>query len=133
MTFNVQAGNNDEFMGNLPRTQIGTFCYTTRYSGDGGNTWYYAVNGPDESNTTCPGPFGVMTITTGNDTTAPAAPTTLAISGVTSASISLTGTRTPTPTAISTPSASIAARSAAPTARSPRSSIRPPRATWTRA
>ena len=89
MTFNVQAGNNDEFMGNLPRTQIGTFCYTTRYSGDGGNTWYYAVNGPDESNTTCPGPFGVLTVTAGSDTTAPAAPTTLAISGVTSASISL--------------------------------------------
>ncbi|RIK17968.1 MAG: alpha-amylase, partial [Anaerolineae bacterium] len=88
MTFNVQVGNNDEFKGNLPRTETGTFCYTTRYSGDGGNTWYYPVAGPD-GGSTCPGLFGVMTITTGSDTTAPAAPANLAVNGVTSASITL--------------------------------------------
>ena len=32
--------------------------------GDTGNSWYYAVNGPNDSNPTCPGPFGVLTVTT---------------------------------------------------------------------
>lgn len=89
MTFNADAGNNDEFMGNLPRVELGTFCYTTRYSGDGGDSWFYAVNGPNEANATCPGPFGVLTITLGADTTAPAAPANLVVTGTTSASISL--------------------------------------------
>lgn len=87
MTFNAQVGNNDEFAGTLPRDQVGTFCYTTRYSTTGGSSWVYAANGP--SNATCPGPFGVLTVSSGSDTTAPAAPTNLAVSGVTSVSISL--------------------------------------------
>ena len=81
MTFNVDAGNNDEFVGDLPRDVIGTFCYTTRYSTDGGASWFYAVNGPDEGNPTCPGPFGVLTVSAGGDTTAPAAPTDLTVTG----------------------------------------------------
>jgi glycosidase len=81
--------NNDEFQGQLPRSAIGTFCYTTRYSTTGGATWFYAVNGPDEGNSTCPGPFGVLTVVASSDTTAPDAPTNLAVSGVTSASIAL--------------------------------------------
>ncbi|MEZ4541109.1 MAG: alpha-amylase family glycosyl hydrolase [Chloroflexota bacterium] len=89
MTFNEDKGNNDEYMGNLPRTEVGTFCYTTRYSGNGGNTWFYAVNGPDEGNVTCPGPFGVLTITTGGDITAPDTPTNLTVTGVSSVSIGL--------------------------------------------
>jgi glycosidase len=89
MSFNVDVGNNDEFMGNLPRNEIGVFCYTTRYSTTGGATWFYALNGPDDGNPTCPGPFGVLTVTQSSDTTAPDAPTTLAVTGVTSASISL--------------------------------------------
>ncbi len=73
MAFNVDSGNNDEYVGNLLPDTLGTFCYTTRYSGDGGATWFYAVNGPDEGNATCPGPFGVLTVVAGADTTAPAA------------------------------------------------------------
>jgi glycosidase/PKD repeat protein len=90
MAFNADAGNNDEYAGNLLPDQLGVFCYTTRYSGDGGATWFYAVNGPDEGNPTCPGPFGVLTVVPSADTTAPTAPTNLAVAGTTAASVSLT-------------------------------------------
>lgn len=89
MSFNVDAGNNDEYVGSLLPDQLGTFCYTTRYSGDGGASWFYAVNGPDEGNATCPGPFGVLTVVAGADTTAPTAVTNLEIAGTTNSSISL--------------------------------------------
>ena len=89
MAFNVDVSNNDEYGGSLLPDELGTFCYTTRYSGDGGRSWFYAVNGPDEGNATCPGPFGVLTVVAGADTTAPTEPTNLAISGTTSGSISL--------------------------------------------
>lgn len=89
MTFNKDDGNNDEYQGSLLPDMLGTYCYTTRYSGDGGHSWFYAVNGPDEGNPTCPGPFGVLTVVAGADTTAPAAPTNLAIAGTTGSSISL--------------------------------------------
>ncbi|HUF38135.1 MAG TPA: alpha-amylase family glycosyl hydrolase [Anaerolineales bacterium] len=89
MSFNTDAGNNDEFVGNLLPDALGTFCYTTRFSGDGGATWFYAVNGPDEGNPTCPGPFGVLTVVPGADTTAPAAPANLEVTHTTSGSISL--------------------------------------------
>lgn len=89
MAFFSDEGNNDQFAGNLPRNRLGTFCYTTRYSGNGGATWFYAVNGPNESNPTCPGPFGILTVTTGSDTTPPAIPANLVVSGVTADNISL--------------------------------------------
>ena len=89
MDFNGDAGNNDEYFGSLLPDMLGTSCYTTRYSGDGGASWFYAVNGPDEGNPTCPGPFGVLTVVAGADTTAPTAPTNLAITGTTNSSISL--------------------------------------------
>jgi hypothetical protein len=89
MAFNVDAGNNDEYYGSLLPDELGTSCYTTRYSGDGGNSWFYAVNGPDEGNTTCPGPNGVLTVIAGADTTAPSPPDNLLIAGTTAGSISL--------------------------------------------
>lgn len=84
--------SNDEFQGRMLPTALGNFKYTTRYSGDGGQTWHYAVNGPNPNPGCTPGdgePLRDLTVIQGNDTTAPAAPTTLAITGVTSASISL--------------------------------------------
>ncbi len=81
--------NNDEYGGSLLPDMLGTYCYTTRYSGDGGRSWFYAVNGPDEGNPTCPGPFGVLTVAAGADTTAPAAPTGLAVAGTTNSTVSL--------------------------------------------
>ena len=89
MAFNTDAGNNDEYVGTMLPDALGTFCYTTRYSGDGGNSWFYALNGPDEGNPTCPGPYGVLTVVASADTTAPSAPTNLAIAGTTIGSISL--------------------------------------------
>jgi hypothetical protein len=89
MAFNVDVDNNDEYAGNLLPDMLGIYCYTTRYSGDGGASWFYAVNGPDEGNPTCPGPFGVLTVVAGADTTEPTAPTNLALTGTTNSSIAL--------------------------------------------
>jgi glycosidase len=89
MAFNVDAGNNDEYAGSMLPDQLGTYCYTTRYSGDGGHTWFYAVNGPDEGNPTCPGPFGVLNVLPSSDTTAPEVPSNLMVAGTTNSSVIL--------------------------------------------
>jgi glycosidase len=80
--------NNDEFQGTmLPSSATpGTYYYTTRYSGDGGVTWFYTdKDGPPASEDQ----LGVLTITAPSDTTAPAAPTNLEVTGTTAVSISL--------------------------------------------
>jgi glycosidase len=80
--------NNDEFQGTmLPSSATpGTYYYTTRYSGDGGVTWFYTdKDGPPASEDQ----LGVLTINAPTDTTAPAAPTNLAVTGTTAVSISL--------------------------------------------
>ncbi|MCB8961571.1 MAG: alpha amylase N-terminal ig-like domain-containing protein, partial [Ardenticatenales bacterium] len=89
LAFNADTGNNDEYAGSLLPTALGTYCYTTRYSGDGGASWFYAVNGPDEGNATCPGPYGVLTVLPSADTTAPATPTGLAVTGSSPSDVSL--------------------------------------------
>lgn len=85
MSFNGDIGNNDEYVGSLLPDMLGNYDYTTRYSGDGGATWFYAVNGPEGS----PDPTGDLTVVAGADTTAPAAVANLAVSGTTNSSISL--------------------------------------------
>ncbi|MCB0967162.1 MAG: hypothetical protein KDB37_10035 [Ilumatobacter sp.] len=90
MSFNTDAGNFDEFVGTMSPTETGTFCYTTRYSGDGGATWFYAVNGPDEANSTCPGPYGVLSVSASADTTAPSTPDGLGGVGSATSGVSLT-------------------------------------------
>ena len=42
MVFNVQVGNDDEFMGAFFMPTAGNFVYATRFSLDGGLTWSYA-------------------------------------------------------------------------------------------
>ncbi len=60
MVYNVDVGNNDEYMGNFVPTQTGTFAYTTRFSGDGGAIWNYAdLDGPDYDI----GRGGILTVT----------------------------------------------------------------------
>lgn len=82
--------SNDEFQGRMLPTAVGSFKYTTRYSGDGGLTWHYAINGPNAGCTPGDGePLRDLTVIQSSDTTAPAAPTNLAVTGVTSASITL--------------------------------------------
>ena len=87
MTFNVESGNNDEYMGTLLPSAVGTFKYTTRWSTDGGVTWIYAdtIGIPyDEANA------GTLTVTAPTDSTPPTAPTGLTVSNTTTFNISLT-------------------------------------------
>ncbi|HVM17467.1 MAG TPA: alpha-amylase family glycosyl hydrolase [Gaiellaceae bacterium] len=73
MSFNVDAGNNDEFMGTLQPTEPGSYDYVVRYSTDGGASWTYAdLWGPF---TGLPPRPGRLTVHPPGDTTAPAAPT----------------------------------------------------------
>ncbi|NIV32158.1 MAG: alpha-amylase, partial [Anaerolineae bacterium] len=74
--FNTDAGNNDEFMGQLLPEAVGTYDYAFRYSTTGGLAWLYADldgtgNGYD------PGQAGDLTVTPSEDTTPPAAPANL--------------------------------------------------------
>ncbi|MCA9933056.1 MAG: Ig-like domain-containing protein, partial [Anaerolineales bacterium] len=84
MGYQGQSGSNDEFVGNFLPDELGVYQYTTRYSSDGGHTWYYALSGPNSS----PDPLGVMTVTASSDVTPPAAPLNLVLDGTTPASIS---------------------------------------------
>ena len=87
MTFNPVSGplDDDEYMGTLLPTAVGTFNYTTRWSADGGAFWYYAQEGPNGS----PSPFGTLTVSPPSDSTPPPAPTNLRLTGSTNTSISL--------------------------------------------
>lgn len=50
MAYNVDVGNNDEYMATLTPANAGVFAYTTRFSGDGGATWVVTdLNGPGYS------------------------------------------------------------------------------------
>ena len=60
MSYNVDVGNNDEYMAALTPANVGTFAYTTRFSGDGGATWVVTDrNGPGYSVDQA----GVLTVT----------------------------------------------------------------------
>lgn len=88
MSFQGEAGggNNDEYVGNLLPTAIGSFRYTTRWSTDGGATWLYTdrVAPPyDELDS------GLLVVSPPGDTTPPAVPTNLAVTGTTDTSVSL--------------------------------------------
>ncbi len=61
MTFNVQVGNNDEFMGTPNPTTAGSYHYLTRASDDGGATWTYCDLSGVSTATGYTNP-GVMTI-----------------------------------------------------------------------
>ncbi len=78
--------NNDEYQGTMLPTQAGTFKYTTRWSGDGGQTWYYTdMGGPPYD----PANAGTLTVNAPTDAIPPAAPTNLEVTATTSASVSL--------------------------------------------
>jgi glycosidase len=74
--FNVDAGNNDEFMGQLLPEAVGTYDYAYRYSTTGGLVWLYADldgtgNGYD------PAQAGDLVVNPSNDTTPPEVPANL--------------------------------------------------------
>jgi glycosidase len=74
--FNVDVGNNDEFMAQLLPEALGTYDYAYRYSTTAGTTWLYADldgtgNGYD------PAQAGSLTVVSSGDTTPPAVPVNL--------------------------------------------------------
>jgi hypothetical protein len=89
-TFNAQSGNNDEFKASMLPQAVGTYDYVYRYSTTGGRDWLYAdLNGPLPTNAAPANP-GKLTVVPSEDTTAPAAPTNLAVSGASPFHIDLT-------------------------------------------
>ncbi|HET9908725.1 MAG TPA: alpha-amylase family glycosyl hydrolase [Anaerolineales bacterium] len=76
-TFNVDAGNNDEFKASLLPETTGTFDYVYRYTTTNGQDWLYAdLNGPIPQGDVPPNP-GKLTVNASGDTTPPAGPTNL--------------------------------------------------------
>lgn len=79
--FNVDAGNNDEYKASLLPEATGSFDYVFRYSTTGGRDWLYAdLNGPLTAGEVPANP-GKLTVTSSGDTTAPATPTGLHVTG----------------------------------------------------
>jgi hypothetical protein len=75
-TFNVDAGNNDEFMSQLLPEAVGTYDYAYRYSTTAGRIWVYAdLDGT--GNGYAPPQAGSLTVIPSTDTTSPAAPANL--------------------------------------------------------
>ncbi|UCC62529.1 MAG: alpha-amylase [Anaerolineae bacterium] len=75
-TFNVDLGNNDEFMSQLLPEATGSYDYAYRYSTTAGRTWVYAdLNGTGDGYD--PAQAGDLTVDPSGDTTPPAAPTNL--------------------------------------------------------
>ncbi len=80
-TFNVDAGNNDEFMASLLPEATGTFNYLFRYSTTNGRDWLYAdLNGPVPDGALPSNP-GILTVNPSGDATPPATPTGLTVLG----------------------------------------------------
>jgi hypothetical protein len=88
--FNVDAGNNDEFMASLLPESVGTFDYLYRYTTTNGRDWLYAdLNGPIAAGSMPPNP-GKLTVNPSGDTTPPDTPTGLAVVSASPAGIELT-------------------------------------------
>jgi len=88
-SFNVDAGNNDEFKASMLPESIGTFDYVYRYTTTNGRDWLYAdLNGPIPTGNVPPNP-GELTVNSSGDTTPPAAPTGLNVVSASPAGIQL--------------------------------------------
>ena len=86
-SFNVDSGNNDEYVGSLLPTAVGTYDYLYRYSTTAGRDWFYAdLNGPVNG---LPANPGKLTVNPSSDTTPPAIPQNLRVTGSNPKSISL--------------------------------------------
>jgi hypothetical protein len=88
--FNVDAGNNDEFVASLLPETTGSFDYVYRYSTTGGRDWLYAdLNGPVPDGVLPVNP-GTLLVEPSGDTTPPPAPTGLAVTSASPAGVDLT-------------------------------------------
>ena len=86
--FNVDAGNNDEFMASLLPDATGTFDYAYRYTTTNGRDWLYAdLDGT--GNGYSPSEAGSLTVDPGADTTPPAAPANLRVTSAAPSAIGL--------------------------------------------
>ncbi|MCL4562134.1 MAG: alpha-amylase family glycosyl hydrolase [Chloroflexi bacterium] len=75
--FNVDAGNNDEFMASMLPEAAGDYDYLFRYTTTGGRDWLYAdLNGPIPEGAFPLNP-GKLTVSPSSDTTPPAVPANL--------------------------------------------------------
>ncbi len=87
--FNVDAGNNDEFMASLLPESVGAFDYLYRYSVTNGRDWVYAdLNGPIPAGNTPPNP-GKLSVNSSGDSTPPATPANLQVLVASPAAIQL--------------------------------------------
>jgi glycosidase len=87
--FNVDAGNNDEFVASLLPESVGTFDYVYRYTTTNGRDWLYAdLDGPVPDGELPPNP-GLLTVNPSDDTTPPDVPTALEVVGAGPTSIEL--------------------------------------------
>ena len=89
-TFNIDAGNNDEFVASFLPEATGAYDYVYRYSTTNGATWLYADLGGPVVPGTPPSNPGAMTVNPSADTSAPAAPTGLSVVAASPAGIELT-------------------------------------------
>ncbi|HET9344802.1 MAG TPA: alpha-amylase family glycosyl hydrolase, partial [Candidatus Limnocylindrales bacterium] len=86
--FNVDAGNNDEYVASLLPEATGTFDYAYRYTVTNGRDWVYAdLDGIP--NGYQPAQAGSLTVNASGDTTVPAAPTGLTVVSASPAGIEL--------------------------------------------
>ena len=87
--FNVDSGNNDEYVASLLLDRIGTFDYVYRYSTTNGRDWLYAdLDGPITAGSLPPNP-GKLTVISSGDQTPPAAPAGLHVANTSPTEISL--------------------------------------------
>jgi glycosidase len=87
-SFNVDAGNNDEFVASMLPEAVGTYDYAYRYTTTNGRDWIYAdldgiPNGYSASQA------GSLTVASSGDTTAPAVPTGLRVVSASPAGVEL--------------------------------------------
>jgi hypothetical protein len=86
--FNVDVGNNDEFMASLLPETVGTFDYAYRYTTTNGRDWLYAdLDGTN--NGYSPDQAGKLTVDSSGDTTEPSAPSGLRVVSASLGSIDL--------------------------------------------
>ncbi|HWQ83041.1 MAG TPA: fibronectin type III domain-containing protein, partial [Anaerolineales bacterium] len=88
-SFNVDAGNNDEFVASLLPEQTGSFDYVYRYTTTNGRDWLYAdLNGPIPAGALPPNP-GSLTVLPSSDSVPPAIPTGLHVIAASPAGVEL--------------------------------------------
>jgi len=87
--FNLDVGNNDEFMASLLPERAGSFDYLYRYSTSGGSNWMYADLKGLVANGQSPANPGKLSVLAGADATPPQVPAGLVVSGTSSSEIKL--------------------------------------------